>query len=236
METSLLVAIISALGSILSAIAGPYVRWILEALGKRDPKWSVRALVFVGLVVAGSGAVAVVGTLMFFYRFSPVTPSFTPARTEVIQSNASNVYQVVSASGSSPREIFDLSATLREFGRQPSHYLYWRSTLHNDESWTGFFFWRDWPAPAFQIAQRSDLILVIHAATDDILQLGLKDAHGGERKLSFKVSEGWHGYRVPLTKFKTIDLRTVRLFLVAHTTGVGSVHANTFKIALIDVL
>lgn len=128
---------------------------------------------------------------------------------------------------------------------RPTRQLHFHSSLTEDfEAWTGPFFWnrpyRDestewvpWSLPA-----NHDLIFILSAQNDDVLEIGLKDAERLECKLAIRVRRGWAGYRLPLADFRAknhqIDPTRLVLLVLAHSRKRGSGLENTFEIALIS--
>jgi hypothetical protein len=244
MDSAIQVALIGAAASILAAIAGPWVNWWLQVRRREAPttsRTSRRLFAAVLSLVPIGTLVAAVGVYLSITRFSGFAADFTPAWTSALESNGKNSHYI-GMSSAVPKEMewheVGLDGALTASPAPPinytaiKHYLYFRSTLSTARySWTGFFLWRSWGLPDLNLAEKREIILVLQAQEEDALELGLKDATGNETKIALKVLKGWGGYRVQLARFLPVDPNSIQLFLLAHSRGVGSSDANTFRIA-----
>jgi hypothetical protein len=188
---------------------------------------------------------AAIAYAIYAYRatteLSPIARDLTPAWTEMIQSHAATRWHVDHLE-TPPVAIpwytlagkgLTQDTAAPDLVRQPSHCLYYLSSLRGKDGWTGFFFWRTGILPSLSIADKSHLVLILEAQEQDFLEIGLKDAHRIETKLPLPVVKGWAGYRIPLESFVGVDTDAIKLVLLAHTRGVGSRDTNLFRIALI---
>jgi hypothetical protein len=202
--------------------------------------FAVLGLFFGGILVAS------IGMYWSTMRLSAIASDFTPSWTETIQSNSTNQSYVERAPKIPPKLTW-YTATHNDRkedptgptpNHRPTHYLFYRSTLHpHKDSWSGFFLWRSWLLPKFSLLGKSHLIVLLEAQDSaDILEVGLKDFHGKEIKMHLLVVRGWAGYRIPLEEFGPIDMDRIQLFLLAHSRGAKSTDANTFRIALIGAI
>lgn len=114
-------------------------------------------------------------------------------------------------------------------------YLYLSSRLHTDSSWTAIFFWRTPPLIPLNALGKTDALIILNSEHEDTVEITFSDAHGNEKKIGLPVVQGWAGYIIPLSEFSTIDFNQLHLFEFAHARTVGSIDANTFKIAYIDL-
>lgn len=195
------------------------------------------------LVVSALVAVIFIGCRALFFKCSGYAPEFAPTWISSIEVNAKNdnyVGQHPNVPESLTWHVFESGtlgqSTAVQVGHSNlDHYLYYSSILHTKRySWTGFLFWRKFPLAVFKTSGKSELITIIYAERPDVLEIGFKDVHDNEMKITLPVAQGWAGYRIPFTEFESIDFDRIELFLIAHTRGVGSSDANTFEVALFD--
>ncbi len=199
------------------------------------------------IVVALLLATAVVLGILVYRsatRLSGIAPGLSPAWTETVQSHAATRWYVDRLSGlpaampwyrPAGRDLTrdEAAPTLV---RQPTHYLYYLSSLRGSEAWTAVFFWRTGMIPSLSLAGKSQLVLILESKEQDYLEIGMKDTRGVEIKVPLQVVPGWAGYRIPLAAFDSIDTESVQLLLLARDRGVESTDTNLLKIALIGAL
>jgi hypothetical protein len=216
---------------------------VIAKLPMTAPIYRTRVLkrtVVVSLLLA-----AAIGFAIYVYRatteLSPIAQDLTPAWTEMVQSHAATRWHVDRLEAPpvaipwytlAGKDLTQDAAAL-DLVRQPSHCLYYLSSLRGQDGWTGLFFWRTGILPSLSIADKSHLVLIIEAQEQDFLEIGLKDVHRIETKVPLPVMKGWAGYRIPLVAFVGVDAEAIKLVLLAHTRGVGSKDTNLFRIALI---
>src|SRR5205823_5862977 len=80
-----------------------------------------------------------------------------------------------------------------------------------------------------------ELVLVLDSQKADMLEVGLKDAAGGEEKIVLRVRSGWTGYRIRLSDFRNVNVADLDQVILAHSRTVGSASTNTFRIAALVI-
>jgi hypothetical protein len=215
---------------------------------KSDYRISVVILVFGFLL-------SVIFFLGSISKYKEIIPDFGYVFCDSLQSNSSmyiehqkgtilprllewlspNVVEIITSHPfpKDPNLLQSLNADMSRPTPIPKECLYIESHLRPTNSWSGFILSKHFDFFSVDLSQKSEMLLVLNADSNDIVEIGLKDVENNEAKLKMPVKSGWHGYAIPIANFRYINNRSTFLFLFAHSSTVSLVPDNKFWIAYI---
>ena len=87
---------------------------------------------------------------------------------------------------------------------------------------------------ALDLSRKTEILLVIKAESEDVIEVGLKDVNYNETKVKFIVKQGWHGYVIPIEDFRGVNTKQIEMFLISHSYAIKLLDSNRFWIAHVD--
>ena len=239
MDKSIVVALISAIGSIVSTAVGNLT------LSDGTPYHKVKKLfrirfVLIAILLAtifGGGVWIMVTYFALIPRNTFINNRLLPdSRFEGIASNGSITLNVDPANPLLP-------ASLPRFGAPSDntdlvkfndlafeHTLAYKSDLAGNTSYTICRF----ISAAVNIEGQTGLRLIIWSKLDDRVELGLKDQYDAEVKPDLELHQGWGVYFVPFARFPDVNLASITEFHIAFTAYLQGPKSNIIRIASID--
>jgi len=243
MDNTVIVALISAIASILTAVVTPLLgqRATTGAASAKHPlrsrRTAIAAFLF-GILVA-----VVAGATFSLVSKGPDTSfqqnSLLPgAKFNAIASNGNitlkldadfpklppdiPIYGLDAPGGGNQRAVSGL--TLKQT-------LTYKSNLRSREGFTICQFMADKPVSH---DAATGIRLVLWAQEDDLVELDLKDEWDIEEKPMLPIHRGWGAYEIPFKAFGRVNRSSVKEFHIACTPGKNGRETNVIRIGMIS--
>jgi hypothetical protein len=244
MDSNIVAAFIAGIAAICAAI-------ITSRKKSPDPKTDIRGryLTAIGILVVGF-TISIFLFINTISKYKKIIPDFGYTFRPLLQTNSS-MYIEHQKNMTPPNTICwlipnaveitwigdpNLLQTINTDSRLtpvPKECLYIESHLRSTNSWSGFMFSKCFDISPVDLSQKTEMLLILNADNNDIVEIGLRDVEGNETKLKVPIKSGWHGYAIPVANFRNVNNRCISLFLFAHSSTVSFVADNKFWISYI---
>lgn len=263
MDESIVKAIMSLIGTLITVILTPVVKWALQSLPskslpqeKRDKINRRGFLLFASILII----FFMLTTILFVSatsKYRNILPDFGLATCSPFQSNSSMSFELqkniafpptldwlkprTSELRNDPHETSNSiqNTPLANITNPPiivpsTECVFFESHLQSAPSWTGFMFSKAFFLFSVDLSKKSEMLLVLKAEVRDRIELGLKDINQNETKITFAVEQGWHGYIIPIERFRRVNKNRIQILLIAHSSTVKLADNNQFRISRLE--
>jgi hypothetical protein len=254
-------AIITSVCAVITAILSPIINWALRSLPRPEKRdkfnrtglWIVISLLIIFIMLT---------TVLYISattKYRGILPDFGFATCSPFQSNSSMYFekkkdyslsQLTTLIWISPQTIeqqYIASYNVNSLKNTPvtnkttpllivplKECVFFESHLQSEPSWTGLMFSKPLSIFSVDLSNKSQMLLVLKADVRAIIELGLKDINQNESKINFAVEQGWHGYIIPLERFRRVNKNRIQMLLIAHSSKSKMAENNQFCIARLE--